>query len=138
MYFDWKDEFSVNVAEIDEQHKRLFIIGAKINDLAFAKDEYDHYDEIISVLHGLREYTEYHFDHEEKMMEKYGYEGFEAQKFEHHFVIKKIQKFEKSDIDEKQSDTIINLVTFVSDWISSHILKEDMMYKSFFNSKGVY
>lgn len=80
MYFEWKDEYSVNVAEIDEQ----------------------------------------------------------AQKFEHHFVIKKIDKFEKRDIDAKQSETIIDLVVFVSDWISSHILKEDMMYKSFFNSKGVY
>jgi hemerythrin len=72
------------------------------------------------------------------MMEKYGYEGFEAQKFEHHFVIKKIQRFEKSDIDKNQSSVIIDLVAFVSDWISGHILKEDMKYKNFFNSKGVY
>ena len=138
MYFEWKDEFSVNIAQIDEQHQRLFEIGARINDLAYAKDGFDHYDDIMQVIHELREYTEFHFDHEEKMMEKYGYERFEAQKFEHHFVIKKIQKFENSDIDERQDDTILGLVSFVSDWISSHILKEDMKYREFFNNKGVF
>lgn len=138
MYFEWKDEYSVNVAEIDQQHRRLFEIGARLYDLAGAKDGYDHYDDIMEVLRELREYTQYHFDYEEKLMEKYGYERFEAQKIEHHFLIRKIQKFEDKDIDERQEETVISLVGFVSDWISSHILKEDMMYKGFFNSKDVY
>jgi len=138
MYFQWKDEYSVNIADIDKQHKRLFEIGARINDLAEAKDGYDHYDDIMEVLHELREYTEYHFDFEEKLMEKYGYERYEIQKFEHLFVVKKIKKFENDDIDEKQRETIMGLVAFVSDWIASHILQEDMKYKSFFNNKGVF
>jgi hemerythrin len=137
MYFKWKNEYSVNVAEIDEQHKKLFQIGSRINDLAFADDEYDHYDEILSILKELKDYTQYHFNHEEKMMEKYGYERKDSHKFEHYFVIKKIEKFENSDIDENQKDTVVDLVAFISDWISSHILKEDMQYKNFFNSKGI-
>lgn len=137
MYFKWKDEFSVKVAEIDKQHMRLFEIGARINELAYAKDEFDHYDEIIEVLHELVEYTEYHFKYEEELMERYQYEGFETQKFEHFFVIKKIQKILNEDIDKKQSETIMNLVTFISDWITNHILKEDMKYTDFFKNKGV-
>ena len=38
MYFEWKDEYSVNVAEIDKQHRRLFEIGARLYDLAGAKE----------------------------------------------------------------------------------------------------
>lgn len=138
MYFEWKDDFSVNIKEIDRQHKRLFEIGARINDLADAQDGYDHYDDIMEVLTELREYTEYHFKYEEEMLQKYGYDRYENQVFEHHFVIKKIQKFEESDIDEKQKETIMGLVAFVSDWIASHILKEDMRYKEYMNSKGVF
>ncbi len=138
MYFEWKQEYSVNIAEIDKQHIRLFEIGAAINDLARAKDGFDRYDDIMDVLHELREYTEFHFRYEEDMLEKYGYERFEAQKFEHHFVIRKIRKFEDANIEDQQKETILNLVSFVSDWISSHILKEDMMYKNYINSKGVY
>ncbi len=138
MYFEWKDDFSVNIKEIDKQHKRLFEIGARINDLAYAQDGYDHYDDIMVVLHELREYTEFHFRHEEEMLQKYGYDRYDNQKFEHHFVIRKIQKFENSDIDEKQEETIINLVAFVSDWIASHILKEDMRYRDYMNGKGIF
>ena len=137
MYFEWKKEYSVNIVEIDKQHKRLFAIGARINDLADSKDGFDHYDEIISVYNELLDYTEYHFNYEEKLMEQYQYEHFETQKYEHFFVIKKIKKLMEQDIDNKQGEAVISLVMFISDWITNHILKEDMKYKDFFNSKGL-
>ncbi len=31
----------------------------------------------------------------------------------------------------------IELVIFIADWIENHILKSDMEYKDFLNSKGV-
>ncbi len=137
MYFKWKDEYSTGIGSIDNQHKQLLEIGARIFDLAETDNGYDRYDEIMEVLGELKNYTEYHFGYEEKLMESYGYERFENQKFQHFFVIKKIEKFLKNDIDEKQKETILGLAEFISDWIINHILKEDMMYRDFFLSRGV-
>ncbi len=137
MFFNWKNDYSIGIDVIDKQHRHLLEIGSRIMDLADAKDGFDHYDEIIKVLQELKEYTVYHFGFEEEMMQRYGYEHYDTHKFEHYFVIKKIQKFEREDLDEKQSETILKLAEFISDWIANHILYEDMKYKSFFISKGI-
>jgi hemerythrin len=137
MYFKWKDEFSTGIETIDKQHRHLLEIGARIYDLADANDGVDHYDEIMAVLSELKDYTVYHFGYEEKLMDQYGYEHYETHKFQHFFVIKKIDRFENEDIDNKQKETILDLVQFIFDWITNHILKEDMAYKDFFISKGI-
>jgi len=137
MYFDWKDEYSTGIEVIDKQHRHLFEIGRKIIDLADLNDGFDHYDEIVGILQELKDYTVYHFGFEEELMTKYGYEHYENHKFQHYFAIKKIEKFGQEDLDENQQETIMKLVAFISDWVSNHILNEDMKYKSFFKSKGV-
>jgi hemerythrin-like metal-binding domain len=137
MYFEWKDSYKVNVTEIDKQHKRLFEIGEKISELVMLKNEYDHYDEIMEILEELKDYTLYHFDFEEKLMEQYGFADLETHKIEHIFMVKKLQRLQRKDIDANQSQATIDLVAFVSDWITSHILKTDMKYRVFFNDKGV-
>jgi hemerythrin len=139
MYFEWKDEYRTGIEVIDKQHKHLMEIGARIFDLANADDGYDRYDDIMEVLNELRDYTVYHFGYEEQLMEKYNYERYEPHKFQHYFVIKKIEKFEKEkdEIDVNQKETILRLAEFISDWITNHILKEDMRYRELFMSRGV-
>lgn len=137
MYFEWKDAYSVNVAEIDSQHKKMFEIGSRISDLVLAKDEYDHYDEIMDILTELTEYTIYHFNYEEKLMERYGYKELDSHRFEHVFLTKKIKKLQEKDIDTNQKKATIDLIAFVSDWISGHILMTDMKYRDHFNAMGI-
>ncbi len=138
MSFKWIDKYSCNITEIDKQHKKLFEIGDRLYALASLNDAYDHYDEIMDIFNELKEYTIYHFDYEEKLMEKYGYQNIDSHKIEHMFLLKKAQKYEKQDIDADQLKSTNDLIAFVSDWITSHILQTDMQYKSFFNEKGIY
>lgn len=137
MYFKWRDDFSTGIESIDNQHKHLLEVGSRIYDLAELNDGVDHYDEIMEILAELKEYTIYHFGYEEKLMVQHGFEHYESHKFQHYFVMKKLDKFEKEDIDNRQNETILNLVQFIFDWVTNHILKEDMLYKDFFISKGV-
>lgn len=137
MSFKWKDEFKCNVSVIDEQHQGLFELGSRIFYMASLKDGIDHYDEIIKVLEELKEYTQYHFNFEEKLMLENGYPQYEIHKVEHDLFIKKIQRIGKKDLEDRQSEAIMELITFVADWITSHILKTDMQYKEFFNQKGI-
>ena len=137
MYFDWKDTYSVNVAAIDMQHKKIFEIGEKISDLVLAKDGTDHDSEITDILDELRRYTNYHFDFEEKLMEKHGYKGLEFHKSEHVYLRRKLERIEEKNSSHNQKAAIVDLIAFISEWISNHILQKDMMYKGHFTEAGI-
>ncbi len=134
----WKDSYSVNVEEIDNQHKKLFEIGISLYNLSSLKDDFDHYDEIVNIIDELRDYTIYHFNFEEDLLRKNGYEDIESHSIEHDFFVKKLKRIEKKDIDGQQNQAIMEMTEFLIDWISSHILQSDMKYKAYLNSKGVY
>lgn len=133
----WKDEFSVEVPAIDNQHKRLFEIAGIIYDLSTQKKESDKYDELLNVIDELKDYTVYHFKFEEDLMKKYGYSDYDTHKIEHDFFVKKIQKIERKDLEGAQNEAIVEIISFVTDWISSHILHTDKKYEYFFKDKGV-
>ncbi len=61
-FIAWTDELSVDIGEIDEQHKKLINM---INDLSYAMSKGKGRDVIEAILVGLRDYTVEHFAHEE-------------------------------------------------------------------------
>ncbi|RKD21470.1 hemerythrin [Caminicella sporogenes DSM 14501] len=136
--FKWKDAFSVNVAEIDKQHKKLIEIGSKLAHILSLKDDIDHYDEIMEILENLKEYTVYHFNYEEELMKKYGFEGLKAHEREHQAFVDKIIELTTKDIDDNQKKVTMDMLIFIADWIENHILKTDHKYKDFFNEKGIF
>ncbi|MFL0245980.1 bacteriohemerythrin [Candidatus Clostridium stratigraminis] len=133
----WNDKFSVSVAEIDNQHKQLFYLADKISSILAVNDGYDHYDEIMNTFVELKNYTLYHFDYEEKLMKKLDYTGLDSHKEEHENFINEILKLEKIDLENEQKLVMTNILSFILDWIVSHILKSDMAYKSYFNENGI-
>lgn len=136
--FKWRDSFSCNIKAIDDQHKKLFALGAKLNDLVSQQDDFDHYDEIVDILNELKEYTIYHFGYEEELMEKYHYEEVERHKKEHKAFINKITELLNKNIDEDQREVKMDMVIFIADWIEKHILHTDQKYKIYLNLKGVF
>ncbi len=100
--FKWKDNFSVNIKIIDEQHQELFRIGNALYSIISIKDGVDRYDEIMKILYEMRDYAIYHFDYEEKLMKENGYLDFENHKRQHNGFINKVKSIDELDIDEKQ------------------------------------
>ncbi|MCT4594646.1 MAG: bacteriohemerythrin [Anaeromicrobium sp.] len=135
--FSWKDEYSCNVKRVDDQHRELLRIGNTLYEMVRLKKHEDNYDELVRVLNELKEYTIYHFQTEEKLMEEYGYEDLFMHKFEHKSFLKKLEGLELNELDEKQFEVTMDLIVFVANWIEQHILKSDKKYKEFFNSKGI-
>lgn len=136
--FKWKDEYSVNVKSIDEQHKELFRLGSNLYTIVAAKDNIDRYDEIMEVLASLKDYANYHFQYEEELMKEYGYDGYMRQKIEHDNFIKKVESISNEEVDEKQRRVGMELIVFIANWIENHILKSDMDYSEHFNNSGLY
>jgi hemerythrin len=121
----WKDEYLIGIQQIDKQHQELFNITNNAYDLL--KDEFitDKYDRIINIIVRLKQYTIFHFKTEEEYMQSINYKRFFAQKIEHDEFIKKINDVKFNDIDVNQGRYLTDLLEFVIDWISNHILSSD-------------
>jgi len=121
----WKEEYRIGVDEIDEQHKKIFEIANEAYELL--KDEfcYDKYDRIIELLEELKDYAKFHFSFEEDYMLSIKYKGYFSQKVAHDNFIDKVNSFDLNEIDENQDQYVLEILDFVVDWISQHILKSD-------------
>ncbi|WP_432403478.1 bacteriohemerythrin [Wukongibacter sp. M2B1] len=138
MAFKWRERYSLNIPTIDTQHKKLFEIGNRAYELAVLNDGYDHYDEIMSIVDELLDYTKYHFEYEEELMEKYEYTGITHQHKEHNFYVDKIASMSEEKVDSDQQKAILDILDFLSEWISSHILISDRKYADDFKAKGIF
>ena len=65
----WSEEYSINVAEIDAQHKKLLEFVNKLH--AGVAAEIDR-EELRGLFEDLVEYTRFHFESEEKLMAEHG------------------------------------------------------------------
>ena len=130
--FKWKEEYNLNIEEIDKQHKKLMEIGERAYDIAIIDDGYDRYDEIMTIIDELLEYTKYHFEYEENMLKEYNYNHIHDQAEEHEIYVNKInQVASREDIDDNQRKIILEIIDFLSEWISKHIMIADRGYAVF-------
>jgi len=71
--YEMKPEYFTGIDFIDKEHARLFAIADEAYQLLkneFIPDKYDH---IMNLVNELKDYTQYHFKHEEEYMESIGY-----------------------------------------------------------------
>jgi len=133
MLMDWKDEYSVEVNEIDEQHKKIFLL---INDLYNAIQEMNTKEKLKEILENLIDYAIYHFNTEEKYFDKFKFELTSEHKQEHNQFKKKI-----SDMNEKINNNEIQisfeLIDFLEDWIIDHVTDSDQKYKNCLKKNGL-
>ncbi|HTF99682.1 MAG TPA: bacteriohemerythrin [Nitrospirota bacterium] len=133
-FITWNDNYSVNISEVDEQHKRL--IGL-LNEMYDAMSVGKGRDVLGSVLKKLLDYTQYHFSTEERLFREHGYPESEAHKRKHNELTEKTKKLQES-FDRGNKMITIDVMLFLSDWLNVHILDEDKRYSHFLNSKGVH
>ena len=68
MKYEFTEEYYTGIKMIDEEHAKLFEIANRAYELLTNKFKVDKYDEIADVLEELKDYTKYHFNHEEEYM----------------------------------------------------------------------
>ena len=132
----WKENYTCGIDSIDNQHKKLLEIGSRVYQMLKNEEKLDKYDDIMEVVHELKDYTLYHFNFEEKLMEKHGYENLEEHKKQHSAFVDKLTEMEHKDIDENQKKTMMEMLMFIADWIEKHILVSDFEYVKHIIIKG--
>jgi hemerythrin len=118
----WDESLSVEVDEIDEDHRRLVDL---FNILSNSVAEGDSTDYIDAVLEELISCTIWHFRHEERLMLIHKYEAIEEHKAEHYKLIESVralqQKFHEANKQLSNDD-----IEYLSNWLTEHILGYDM------------
>lgn len=130
---NWSDKYVTGIQEIDNQHKELVRI---INELYDAMKQGSANDKTSGILDFLAKYTIEHFQTEEKLMRGYAYPAFTQHKAEHDKLVKKVQELLQKKDGAKLILTL-ELSKFLSDWLTQHILGQDLAYVSFFKAKGL-
>lgn len=138
--FTFTDKYKTDIQLVDDEHRRLFEIIKEANDLIFEELLHDKYDKIIELLSELKDYTEFHFSDEEKLMEKIGYPGLEAQQRAHAAFIEKLVNIDLNtldDIDNNQQEYLTELINFLLGWLSNHILGSDKKIGEFVKEHNI-
>ena len=129
----WDNNLSVEVAEIDEQHRNLITM---INQLHDAMRQGKGKAVLQSVLDELISYTGSHFATEERYFDKYGYSEAREHISEHAAFVRKVSDF-KEGFESGKFGVSIEVMSFLSDWLKNHIKGSDKRYTMLFNERGL-
>jgi len=125
---EWKDDYSVGVAEIDKQHQDLFNMVNKLE--SFINHKIGHGPEVDALMGFLKAYTQSHFTYEEMCMRtrmcpakkknEKAHEYF--QNFFGEFMVE--YQFQGSNLEMLE-----RLHKILEEWLISHIMKIDVHLK---------
>ena len=133
-YMEWQNSFSVNVKEIDDQHRALIEMINHLHDAMVAsKGREIHHETIVSMVN----YAHVHFDTEERYMQRSMFPGIVAHRAEHEQF-----KLKAHDLRERAANDsfilTIEILSFLRDWLQNHILGTDAQYASHFRTHGLH
>lgn len=131
----WEQMYSLHIAEIDEQHKKLVDfsndIYDKLDNPSFSLDEFDDfYDK-------LQEFADWHFGTEERYFAKFQYAGAPEHIREHNKIKDRIMELKAEFLKTRKQDTIFATLKLFDDWLSVHIMEYDQKYVALFHEHGL-
>jgi len=136
----WGKRYSVKVANLDDQHRRMAELVNEMND---AINENGEREKILEGFKTLIEYTGGHFAAEEALMKKHDYPDLKKHKKEHKDLINLLREIKKQFERESKSfsdfdyDLAKDWLVIHSDWLTVHLTHSDKDLGSFLNAKGI-
>ncbi len=118
----WGKVLSVEVDEIDEDHRKLVNLFNLLNHAVMEQESSDY---LAALLEELVNCTVWHFSHEERLMLKYDYKDMEEPKAEHRELIKSAKALQQKIL--RADNTIVDEdIEYLERWLTEHIFTYDM------------
>jgi len=131
---EWKDSYSVGVKALDEQHQKLV---SHLNTIYQVFDDPNQKEKLGVLLSELDEYAQVHFKSEEDLFAKHRYHSLEQHAMEHRLYEQKISNF-RARFDSSDQKLTVDMLEFLADWLTGHILGSDQEYRRYLNNCGVF
>ncbi len=130
----WTDQLSVNVQQVDSQHKKLVELLNNFHDsMKLGKGK----EAMGKTFSALLDYTVYHFGTEEDLFKKYGYPSSATHKKEHEALTKQVLELSER-FSRGEPVVSAETMTFLKNWLNDHILGSDKKYGPFLNAQGIH
>ncbi|MCL6622622.1 MAG: bacteriohemerythrin [Syntrophobacterales bacterium] len=129
----WKETYSVNIRELDEQHRRLLGL---VEQLRTAMRQGRGKEELRRIFDGLVAYTATHFACEERLMEAHGFPEYEEHQRIHAAMTRKVLDLQRQ-FHCGRLGLSLEVLKFLEEWVEKHILGTDKKYGPFLNQRGV-
>jgi len=128
----WSSKYSVGVQRMDEQHTVLF---GMLNDLHESMMKGQTKQTVGPLLKKLVAYTHEHFTAEEGLMAASGYAGLAQHRVLHRDLINQVNEFAARYV-RGEGGLNMQLLSFLRDWLSTHIQNQDQKYGPWMNEHG--
>ena len=113
----WKEEYSVKISQIDQQHKKLIDLINQLND---AMSQGKAKDVLGKILNDLVTYCADFAEHKEK----------------HDKMTAKVFSL-KREVEGGKRLISLEVMNFLEQWLDKHILGTDKKYGPFLNAQGI-
>ncbi|HTG01692.1 MAG TPA: bacteriohemerythrin [Nitrospirota bacterium] len=123
-YVQWSSKYSVQVPEIDEQHKKLVDL---INEMYDAMGEGKGGEMLGRVITELAAYTLHHFETEERLLLERRYPELDEHRQMHNWLASKARDLEDT-YASGHIPTTIEVMLLLTNWLNAHIFEEDRKY----------
>ena len=120
-YFEWTSDIELGHPQIDEQHKRLLLLGEAV--VKPLMDSAEHKPGLAQ-LQALIDSAEEHFAFEELLMHSVGYSEAEQHAKYHASLLTELRTY-CSKAQQGQNTNPVSLISFLWDWLSLHIDSTD-------------
>jgi hemerythrin len=117
----WRKEMSVENDLIDQDHRYLLCL---FNSIELILSDKGLRDQLPFYFDQLLEYSQFHFDREEKIQLKSNYPGHFEHKQKHRQIIQRLEEVSEA-IKRDDAGVEKNLVELVREWIVDHLVKTD-------------
>jgi hemerythrin-like metal-binding protein len=126
----WKDEYSVGITEIDDQHKGVI---EQITVINAAIDNREGWSDVFFKLEKLRDHARFHFALEESLMRMHDYpKQAEHAELHKHFL----EKLDQLQMTTLSRQVTMNTINYVSNWYTEHMKTQDKEFVRYIIDSG--
>jgi hemerythrin len=117
----WRNEMSVGNDIIDQDHRYLLCL---FNSIELILSDEGLHDQLPFYFDQLLEYTQFHFDREERIQVKSNYPGHYKHKQKHVAIIQRLEEV-KEALNNNEAGVDDSLLELVREWIVDHLVQTD-------------
>lgn len=123
--FDWNDDLSLHIKDVDEQHKELFRIGRDIEQLIMIRCIGVKTEQLLKIVGDLRDYTAYHFYEEERLMKLANYSKLDEHTKEHAVFRNEVLNIDMPQLSKNPCKELKKIKNMIQDHVFVHMMEKD-------------
>jgi hemerythrin len=121
----WKEEYSVGIVEIDDQHKGILEYFTLIENAIESRESWS---DVFFKLEQLRSHAHFHFSVEESLMRLHGYPKLADHAELHKHFITKLDQLQMTTLSRQVT---IDTIVYLRKWYADHMKGADKDYAQF-------